>query len=54
MGLNGVIQQPEWLRNKCPFCYQKLGIIARLKRKRKKVCYCSKCHKKIDERFVVY
>ena len=49
-----IIQEPEYFRNRCPFCYEKLGMKATWKRKIKKVCYCPNCHKKIDERFLVY
>lgn len=49
-----IIQEPEYLRNRCPFCYEKLGMKENWKRKIKKVCYCPNCHKKIDERFLVY
>lgn len=54
MGLNGVMAEPEWIKKRCPFCHEKLGIVAEWKRKRKKVCHCPNCHRKIDERFVVY
>ena len=38
-----IIQEPEYFRNRCPFCYEKLGMKATWKRKIKKVCYCPNC-----------
>lgn len=54
MHSNGVIKNPEWIKNKCPFCYENLGIKENMKRRIKKVCQCPRCHRKIDERFLIY
>ena len=54
MGYNGVIAEPEWQRNRCLFCREKIGKIAEAKRTIKKVYRCPNCHRKIDERFIIH
>ncbi len=54
MEINGIRAEDSWMKGRCPFCSEKIGLVAGMKRKIKKVCYCPKCHKRIDERHIVY
>lgn len=47
----GIIAQPVWEKNRCPFCHQKLGVAIVLSHKKRYIC--PHCHKKIDNRFIV-
>lgn len=54
MAINGVIKEPDILEKRCRFCGARLGKVNVWKLKLKKTCRCPKCHKKIDERLVIY
>lgn len=53
MELHGIIAEPEWVKNICPYCQQKLDIRAMWDKKIKKKYRCPKCHEIIDRRFVI-
>lgn len=52
--MSTIVTQEKWIKNRCPFCQEKLGVKELLMRKGKKVFVCKKCGKKIDERFIIY
>lgn len=54
MKLPGVMIQPQWLWEICPYCHKSLGKVATLKRRIRKFCRCRYCKKVVDERFVVW
>lgn len=54
MSINGVAAEWEWEQKRCPFCHEKLGKIAGLKRKIKKTYQCPNCHRKVDERIIIH
>ena len=53
MELHGIIAEPEWVKNICPYCQQKLDIRAMWDKKIKKKYRSPKCHEIIDRRFVI-
>ena len=52
--MSTIVTQEKWIKNRGPFCQEKLGVKELLIRKGKKVFVCKKCGKKIDERFIIY
>lgn len=50
----GVVAKPQFLKNRCPYCYEKLSWLEQFALSHKKVVVCKKCHRKIDERNVFY
>lgn len=54
MSFNGFAPKPEWEQNRCPFCHEKIGKIAGLKRKIKITYQCSNCHRKVDEKIIIH
>lgn len=50
----GVVSQPIYLQNRCPYCTKKLRNLQIMKRKLQKICKCNHCKKIIDERHVVW
>lgn len=54
MNEKGVMAQPQYLKKRCPYCGEELSHLEQFTLKHKKVVVCKKCHKKIDERNVVY
>lgn len=50
MQKDGFAPEREPFARLCPFCYEKLGSVAYLQLKTKKVCQCSKCGRTIDKR----
>ena len=54
MDCKSMIAQPKWQKKRCPYCFEKLGLPARLSRNMKRICKCKKCKKTIDERFIVW
>lgn len=53
MGMQGMKAETHLEKVMCPYCYAKLGIREIIARQMKKTYQCPKCHKRIDERFVV-
>ena len=52
--MSTIVAQENWMKNRCPFCQEKLGVKELLMRKQKKVFVCKKCGNNIDERFIIY
>lgn len=53
MSMQGIKTETQLEKAMCPYCYAKLGIREIIARQMKKTYQCPKCHKRIDERFVV-
>lgn len=54
MNSKGVTARPPWMRYRCPYCMERLGIKENLKRELLKNCRCGKCGRKINEKQIIW
>lgn len=54
MEKNGVVRNPSWTKGRCPYCWEKIGIIKRIEFKIKKKYLCKNCGGLIDEKHIVW